>query len=405
MPRSNQRVDLEKISASREEMISQVIEWANINSHTENRDGVEKVGELVFPYFAAIAEKSARVPTKPYQILNPQGLFESRQLADALHFVGPEKLGPRLFFCIHLDTVYPKSSPFQECRWLSENRLNGPGVLDAKGGVVVMLHALRALTQTRDDFRWQVVLNPDEEIGSPASRGLLEQVAKSSDFGILFEPATRDGGLVSYRKGSANLSILVRGKSAHSGRNFHEGRNAIVHLAKLIDQIDKLQGKFGECTLNVARIDGGGANNVVPDLAIGRINIRMLELSDGERMIEAVRNLVEQFHNPPDYSCELIGKPHFPPRPLTPAIESMLLIARSAGDELGIPISFAPSGGASDGNYLAALGLPNVDNFGPRGDFLHSPDEYVEVDSFAERTKLTIRFVEKLVDSWWEKNA
>lgn len=405
MPRSSQRVDLEKIVDSREEMISQVIEWANINSHSENRKGIEEVGDLVFPLFAAFAKDSFRMPTQSYKVLNAQGEFESKWLADLLYFCGPQNTGPRLLFCIHLDTVYPESSPFQSCRWIDDNRINGPGVLDAKGGVVVMLHALRALTAIRQDFRWQVILNPDEEIGSPASYEILEKAAKSSDFGILFEPATRNGGLVSQRKGSANLSILVRGKSAHSGRNFHEGRNAIVHLAKLIERIDQLQGKYGECTLNVARIDGGGANNVVPDLAIGRINIRMENLEEGERMIEAVRELVKQSHQPPDYSCELISKIQSPPRPLTPEIEAMLTIARRAGEDLGLEIPLTPSGGASDGNRFAAIGLPNVDNFGPRGDFLHSPDEYVEVDSFVERTQLTIRFVERLVDTWWEKQA
>ena len=157
-----------------------------------------------------------------------------------------------------------------------DGTLNGPGVADAKGGIVVMLHALQALEASplAEHIGWEVLLNPDEEIGSPGSRPLIDSIAPRCDFGLLFEPALGDNQLVSWRKGSGNFSLLVRGRSAHAGRAFAEGRNALVAAAKVVQAISDLNTD-PEVTFNVARIDGGSPMNVVPDLAIVRANVRV----------------------------------------------------------------------------------------------------------------------------------
>ena len=196
-------------------------------------------------------------------------------LGQAIAITKRPKAPLRILLNIHLDTVYPPDSSFQAVRE-EVGTLHGPGVADAKGGLAVMLTALEALERSPNAERigWRVLLNPDEEIGSPGSASLLADTARDCQFGLLFEPALPDGALVNRRRGSGNFSIIVRGRAAHVGRDFEAGRSALVAAAKISLQLHSLNQSLPGVTLNVGAIDGGGPANVVPDLAICRINIR-----------------------------------------------------------------------------------------------------------------------------------
>src|SRR5438045_4705341 len=175
----------------------------------------------------------------------------------------------------HMDTVFAADHAFQETRWLEDAVLNGPGVADMKGGIAVMLAALKAVERSprADRIGYEVVINSDEEVGSPASAALLAQAARGKRAALTYEPAALpDGTLAGARPGSGNFTLIVRGRSAHAGRNPEDGRNALVAAADLALRLDQL--KRDGLTVNPARIEGGSPGNVVPDLAILRVNLR-----------------------------------------------------------------------------------------------------------------------------------
>jgi glutamate carboxypeptidase len=292
--------------------------------------------------------------------------------------------------CIHMDTVYPKEDAFQVCRMTEGGQLNGPGVADAKGGLVVMLYALKALEQSplAGKIGWEVIINADEEVGSPGSGKLIRARASHCNFGLLFEPALPGGHLVSWRKGSGDFTFVVRGKSAHSGRDFNQGRNAIVALARLLDEIDKLNGE-PDVTLNVGRISGGGALNRVPDLAVGRVNVRVKDLEEQNGVEIDFEDLVKKYSQLDGISVEMHGGFTSPPKPDDDHAIALQQRIAQCGAALGMEFEFKGTGGACDGNKFAAAGLVNVDSMGPCGGNIHSDKEFLIPESLVPRTKLT----------------
>nr|MCU0709893.1 M20/M25/M40 family metallo-hydrolase [Pirellula sp.] len=194
----------------------------------------------------------------------------------------PDKVPNRILLTIHYDTVYGLQDPFQKCTRLDGNRMRGPGVIDAKGGLIVLRYAALAAKEflTGSPLQFSVVLTPDEEIGSPASSQLWKEIHDQFRFALLFEPAMADGCLVSHRKGTGTFVFCVHGRSAHSGRNFDAGRNAIVHAAAIACELHQLNGQREQVTVNVGRIRGGNAVNVVPDLTTVRVNVRVSSRED-----------------------------------------------------------------------------------------------------------------------------
>jgi glutamate carboxypeptidase len=298
----------------------------------------------------------------------------------------------RVLLCIHTDTVYAVDHPFQTTTLLDADTLRGPGVADAKGGIAVMLTALQAFEQTPWASRlgWEVLLNPDEEIGSPGSTPLLADAAKRNHVGLLFEPAMPDGSMAGRRKGSGNFTLVVRGRSAHAGRDFALGRNAIVAMAELVGQLHGLNGAWPGVTVNVGRIEGGGAVNVVPDLAIARVNVRTTKAEDEPLIRARFEELVAQLNTRDGITAELHG--HFSSPAKIPDARTLSLLKSIAecGRELGLDLTWRDSGGVCDGNKLAAFGLPNVDTLGVRGGEIHSPAEFLKLDSLTERAKLVM---------------
>jgi glutamate carboxypeptidase len=277
-------------------------------------------------------------------------------------------------------------------------------VVDAKGGLVVMLAALEALERggVADKIGWTVLINPDEELGSPGSSYLFDALAKEHGLGLLFEPALPDGSLVGSRKGSGNFTAVMRGRSAHAGRDIHLGRNAILALAGFIVRLDELNAKGGGVTVNVGRIDGGGAVNVVPDRATCRFNVRVTSQAEQSAVEARLAELAETFSALEGYNLTLHGSFTAPPKPADGATLRLLHHAVECGREIGLELDWCESGGTCDGNRLAAAGLPNIDSLGPRGGSLHSPDEFLLLDSLTERAKLAVLLLTRLADGGFE---
>ena len=271
---------------------------------------------------------------------------------------------------------------------------------------MVILKALEALerSQVAEKIGWTVLLNPDEEIGSPGSRPILEAEAKQHNVGFVFEPSVTDTGtLAGARKGSGNFSVVVSGKASHAGRDFAAGRNAICALSELIGHLSQLNGKRDGVTLNMGRIEGGGPLNMVPNLAIGHFNVRTKLLDDESWLKAEIGKALDLISQQDGISCNLHGSFTRPPRPLEGRVKKLFEFVKTVGDELGLGLHWQATGGVCDGNNLTAAGLPTVDTLGVRGGKIHSDQEYILLDSMVERAKLTALLLLKLTDPKLQK--
>ena len=379
------------IDSQLDAMRLRVIELCNINSYTFNLEGVARVGKEAEHLLAALGAQIEWIDLPPAESIDDRGEVVQKPLGRALRARKRPDAPRQVFLGIHLDTVYPPDQPFQEVQGIDKNTLRGPGVIDAKGGLVVMLTAIEALERSgvAAQVGWEVLLNPDEEIGSPGSAHLFVESAKRNQLGLVFEPAIGDGNLVDSRKGTGNFTFIVHGRAAHAGRDFAEGRNAIAALAEIVVKLHALNGAMGGVIVNVGKVSGGGALNVVPDLAIGRVNVRTTVPQDETRLREAFGAIVEEANRRDGIRVTLHGAISAPPKILDPRSRKLLDGILAAGRELGLNLATQPSGGVSDGNKLAAAGLPVIDSMGPRGGKLHSPEEFLYIDSLTERAKLT----------------
>ncbi|UUO05131.1 hydrolase [Blastopirellula sp. J2-11] len=379
---------IESQQTSMEELL---IDWASINSGTYHLAGVKRLTENVVRQFEPLADDIRRVPLASHVEVNSRGESVEMPLGDALVMTRRREAPQQAVLAIHLDTVYPADSPFQTVHG-SPAQIAGPGVADAKGGLVVLFYALHALeryvAETGDrQLGWRVILNTDEEIGSPASADVFAKYAVGADFGLLYEPSLPNGNLVGQRGGSGNFSIVARGKSAHAGREFALGRNAVVAAAAAVADLHDLNGRWSGVTINVARIDGGAPYNVVPDTAVVRFNIRY-PAPDLEREITAAIESIAA-RAPEGISLTLHGRFSAPPKLLDSRHEALLAQIRDCGQLLGLDLQWETSGGVCDGNRLTALGVPNVDTLGVRGGNIHSTAEFMWRDSLVERAKLS----------------
>jgi glutamate carboxypeptidase len=381
--------DLNWLDSQTEAMVALVERLCNLNSGTFNLVGLSRVKEVLLEQFTELGGELRTFAADPQETVGDDGKITQRRLGEIIHIRKRPEADRQVVLCIHYDTVYGAESPFQTCRWLPSGQLNGPGVADAKGGLVVLFYALKMFEQhpLAKTVGWEVLLNPDEEIGSPGSHATIKEIAHRCQMGLLFEPAFVDGTVISWRKGVGNFAFVVRGRSAHSGRDFAAGRNAIVAMSRLMSEIADLNTD-PDVTLNVGRVSGGDALNVVPDLAIGRVNVRIKTNEQRFEIVEKLNNLVAKYNLLDGISVEMHGDFSSPPKMLTPEVEHLQQRIERCAEQLDIPIKWQGSGGASDGNKFADEGLPNIDSLGPCGGSIHSSDEFMIPESLVPRAKL-----------------
>lgn len=230
---------LDWIASQQQHMVFLTDAWAKINSGSYHIEGIRKFRSVLEDNFRWLEGDMTVVPMAPYLQVDSQGNEKQVEIAEALSIVKRPEAPIQVLLVGHMDTVYSKDHPFQTTEYIDENTIRGPGVADLKGGLVVMLKALEALEGFggKEQIGWQIILNPDEEIGSISSDPLLKQAASGKHLGLIYEPAMSDGAIVGQRKGTGNFSIVVRGRSAHAGRNPEDGRNAIVACAQITTQL------------------------------------------------------------------------------------------------------------------------------------------------------------------------
>lgn len=388
------------IDDQHERMCRLVTDWANINSGSHNLPGLARMSAELKREFACLGGEMTERALSPYSSITADGREIQTPLGCAISIRKRPDAPVRVFLGIHMDTVYGVDHPFQTVEQMDANTLRGPGVADAKGGLCVMLIALQALERSglAERIGWEILINPDEEIASPGSAALLVEAAGRNQFGLVYEPALADGTLVGARKGSGNFTAILRGKPAHAGRDFQQGRNAIHAAAVMVVALEELNRTMAEVTVNVGRIDGGGPVNIVPDLAIVRFNMRV-PTRDDQRKIEAkLQRIVKMIGQRDGIGITLTGGFTAPPRPMDDATLRLYQKVAECGEELGLSLHWQSSGGVSDANKLAAAGLPVVDTLGPRGGSLHSSDEFLLLDSLTERAKLSALLLMKFGD-------
>lgn len=369
------------------QMLARVEAWSAVNSGSRNLDGLNSMAALLAEAFAPLGEVRFTEPAEASQML-PNGEILPLAHGRNLHLVVRPQAPTRLLLTGHYDTVFPADHPFQTPVWREPGVLNGPGVADMKGGIAVMLAALSAFEASPDAalLGYEVVLNADEEVSSLGSAPLLLECARRVDAGLTFEPALPDGTLAGARPGSGNFSVHVAGRAAHAGREPEKGRNAIIAAADLALRLSALVAP--DLKVNVAKLEGGGPNNVVPDTAVLRFNMRPSTVEAQARALAAVDGQIASIAAAHDVAAHRHGSFARPPKPLDANQLRLFELVKAAGADLQLEIGWRDAGGVCDGNNLAATGLAVVDTLGVRGGAIHSADEYLIVDSLAERAQL-----------------
>ncbi|HJO67249.1 MAG TPA: hydrolase, partial [Sphingomonas sanguinis] len=294
-------------SAAAYPMLPLVEEWSAINSGTRNMAGLAIMADRLAAAFGALPGTLSLIDPEPVERVGADGMPSPLEHGRHLRLSVRPQAPVQMLFTGHMDTVYPVDHPFQAVTRIDDNRLGGPGVADMKGGLAVLLAALSAVEASplAERFGYDVLINSDEETGSASSAALIARCASGKVAALTYEPALPDGTLAGARGGTGNFTIVVRGRSAHAGRNPEEGRNAIVAAARITVELSQLAAD--DITVNPARIDGGGPNNVVPDLAMLHVNFRPRALAAIERTGPAMQAIAERIAADHDVSVKVHG--------------------------------------------------------------------------------------------------
>ncbi|MBS0502895.1 MAG: hydrolase [Proteobacteria bacterium] len=379
-------------------MLAQVQAWAAVNSGSRNLAGLKTMAGLLADAFSALPGQLNLVPPDPVEIVTADGTVQGIEHGAHLLVAVRPAAPVQLLFTGHYDTVFGADHPFQTLRWLDDGRLNGPGTADMKGGLALMLAALKAVETTPDaaSIGYQVLIDSDEEVGSPSSAALIAGAAKGKAAAFTYEPALPDGTLAGARAGSGNFSILIEGRAAHAGRNPQDGRNAVLAAADLALRLERAVGPG--LSVNPAKIDGGGPNNVVPDRAVLRVNFRPASPDEEARARALLDEAIADVAARREVRIHAHGGFGRPPKPLDPAAERLFGLVRDCGADLGQTIAWKATGGVCDGNNIAAQGVPVVDTMGALGGAIHSEEEFLIPESLPARAQLSTLAILRLAD-------
>jgi glutamate carboxypeptidase len=386
------------IDTQSERLLELVQTWAHINSGTHNLTGNKRMQQRLLCDFNELKGTRYNLITPPAITWNNHGDAVKQHYSSPL-LIRKRMLAPvRVLLGGHMDTVFPANSMFQSTHWRGHQQLYGPGVADMKGGLAIMLIALMALERSpyAEKIGWDVLITADEEVGSPTSYPLWRQYAWQNNYALLFEPALPDGAIVDARKGSSNYTLICRGRSAHVGRDFKNGINAIAALAEVIVAIQRLNRQDDGLVINVGTLHGGSASNVVPDYADCLVSLRAdrhATLIHGERCLQAIINQVQSTTGA-SFSLHLRNRR--PPKIFDCATQHLMQLTALCAAELDISLAHRAVGGVCDGNYIAAEGIPTLDSLGAIGDNLHTHEEWIWVPSLVERAKLAALLLVKL---------
>ena len=375
-----------------EEMLALLERITNMNSGSLNSAGLDAVAAVFDEELRGLGFSTSRLPGELIEMPSCPGSEYSVDLADHLLARRPGN-GSRLLLMGHIDTVFPPDSPFQTFRREGDT-IYGPGVADMKGGLVVMLYALKALAaaDALDEAAFTVLLNSDEEMGSLSSRRYLEEEALNHDWGLVYESSGIDT-MTRQRKGIGQARLVVTGRAAHSGGAHEQGLSAIKELAYKIVQIENMTNYETGLTVNVGVVNGGEARNTISPCAEALIDLRYPQPEQGVAAVELWREIFERVYSYPVDSGEITTESyinlHRPPKIPTPESDYLLDKTIAIGRLLGQDIGIVDSGGGTDGSLTQGVGLPTIDSLGIAGSGAHSNREEARASSLVERAALS----------------
>ncbi len=361
----------------------------NIDSGTYTKAGIDRVGAYLEDRFRSFGFSTTFDKQQEYG----NNLVATHE--------GKTPKGPRILLIGHIDTVFPAGEVERRPFALSERNgvhiATGPGVLDMKSGVLIGMYGVHLLIEENfaDYQSLTFICNSDEEIGSPASKPLIQELARQSDAVIVLEPGRAIGNVVSSRRSSGQYRVEVHGLSAHAGVEPHNGRNAIHELTYKVQAMQALNGSIAGTTLSVGIIRGGDRTNVVPDFAYCEMDVRASDMQ-GIQAIEAAMRKVAAKTTIEGTTTTLSGDMRCLPFERSEQNAKLVQKAKVAGKELGLKIEDLGSGGASDANTTSGMGIPTIDGLGAGGGLAHNPGEYIELDYLPTRIALLTGLVRRI---------
>jgi glutamate carboxypeptidase len=380
-----------------DDVLARVEELVNIDSGSFTTAGVNRVADLCHARFELGGWEVERHRHRP------DGQWVGPPLGDMVvgRRTGSQPVaegGRRILLLAHMDTVFDEGTaaarPFQA----RGGRAYGPGITDDKAGVVCGFEAVEVLCDLAgfDDFgAITLVCSPDEEIGSPFSRPLIEALAAEHDLALGLEAARTNGALVSARKGISAFTIEIEGKAVHAGVRPAEGVNAVLEAAHKTVALQALNDRWPGVTCNVGVLQGGRRTNVVADRAVMQVEVRAVTTAAFEQAMVEVARIVAAT-TVPGARAVLVPAHRHPPMERTPAVAALVAVAQGVARDLGFEVGEAATGGAGDANTTAAAGLPTIDGLAPVGGDAHGPDEWLELDSVVPRTALLAGLLARL---------
>jgi glutamate carboxypeptidase len=341
--------------------------------------GVDEVGQWVAAFLAGLG---AEVESRP----DPAGSLGATVIAT---FHGRAD-GPRILLIGHMDTVFDPGTAAERPFRVDDGIAYGPGVTDMKSGLLAGLYALKAIITERGGLPFErlvFIANPDEEIGSPTSTPHIREIAVDSDVALVLECARANGDIVSARKGILDLRIVVHGRAAHAGVEPEKGRSAILEAARIVRDLHDLNGRWPDVTVNVGLVAGGTRPNVVAERCSLEVDVRAVTRDALETAEAEVRRIAEATEIS-DATVDFEPMARWWPMEKLQRSGRLVDHAQAVAAALGFAVGDASTGGASDANTTAGLGIPSLDGLGPIGGNDHSPAEYLDVDSIVPRTTL-----------------
>jgi glutamate carboxypeptidase len=366
--------------------LAELEQLVNVDCGSYTPEGVNVVASFVADALEALGAIVERTPHEP------EG--DRPRLGDLV--VGRlEGEGPRLLLIGHMDTVFDPGTAAERPYRSDGGKAFGPGVTDMKAGLLAGLHAIGSLRESGERPAVTFVANPDEEIGSPFSTPVIRELAPKHDAVLVLECARENGDIVSARKGIANFHVQITGRAAHAGVEPERGRSAILEAAHQVIALHALNGRWPTVTVNAGVIKGGTRSNVVPERCEVRVDLRAATID----AFEAAAAEIERLANAPtvpEVRVEVARSAGHPPMEKTDASARLVALAAAIAGELGFPLKDAATGGASDANTTAALGVPTLDGLGPVGGDDHSVDEWLDLESVVPRTALLAGLIARI---------
>ena len=367
-------ISISNFTPRTEAILNLLTQLVNIESPSTNKAAVDRLGTFIQNELSRLGA----------------AIIVDQQAAAGNNIIGrwnPSPSGNGILLLSHMDTVFDLGTLSSRPVRIADGRLHGPGAQDMKASIAMFLEAMRWLHEKNamPNRPITALFTSDEETGSDHSRPLIEELAARSTLTLCLEPALPDGSLKTARKGTGDIEIVTRGKAAHAGSDHQKGRNAIEEMAHHILAVQKLTDYARGTTVSVGVVRGGTRTNVVPDYARAKVDFRVSANEEAERIRQWASQQAPVLAGA---QVSILVRQDRPPMPRNAMMIDTFQKAQSIAEKLGLRISEGSTGGGSDANYVAPLGVPVLDGLGAIGDGAHSEHEYIRIDSLPERAAL-----------------